>query len=125
VAAPETKVHLRRASSFGILPAEVATPLAMVLNELLLNAVEHGFPGGGTDGEVVISAHRFRRQLHVSVADNGRGLPPSFDLDSADRLGLQIVRTLARGELRGSIEMRSRATGGTEAVVVVPLNARR
>jgi two-component sensor histidine kinase len=125
VAAPETKVHLRRASSFGILPAEVATPLAMVLNELLLNAVEHGFPGGGTDGEVVISAHRFRRQLHVSVADNGRGLPPSFDLDGADRLGLQIVRTLARGELRGSIEMRSRATGGTEAVVVVPLNARR
>jgi two-component sensor histidine kinase len=117
VAAPETKVHLRRASSFGILPAEVATPLAMVLNELLLNAVEHGFPGGGTDGEVVISAHRFRRQLHVSVADNGRGLPPSFDLDGADRLGLQIVRTLARGELRGS--------GGTEAVVVVPLNARR
>ena len=125
VAAPETKVHLRRASSFGILPAEVATPLAMVLNELLLNAVEHGFPGGGTDGEVVISAHRFRRQLHVSVADNGRGLPPSFDLDGADRLGLQIVRTLARGELRGSIEMRSRAGGGTEAVVVVPLNARR
>jgi two-component sensor histidine kinase len=125
VAAPETKVHLRRASSFGVLPAEVAMPLAMVLNELLLNAVEHGFPGGGTDGEVVISAHRFRRQLHVSVADNGRGLPDSFDLDTADRLGLQIVRTLARGELRGSIEMRPRAGGGTEAVVVVPLNTRR
>jgi two-component system, sensor histidine kinase PdtaS len=125
VAAPETKVHLRRASSFGVLPAEVATPLAMVLNELLLNAVEHGFPGGETDGEVVISAHRFRRQLHVSVADNGRGLPESFDLDGADRLGLQIVRTLARGELRGSIEMRTRAGGGTEAVVVVPLNSRR
>jgi two-component sensor histidine kinase len=126
VAAPETKVNLRRASSFGVLPAEVATPLAMVLNELLLNAVEHGFPGGGgTDGEVVISAHRFRRQLHVSVADNGRGLPESFDLDTADRLGLQIVRSLARGELRGSIEMRPRAGGGTEAVVVVPLNARR
>jgi two-component sensor histidine kinase len=124
VAAPETKVHLRRDSSFGVLPAEVATPLAMVLNELLLNAVEHGFPGGESDGEVVISAHRFRRQLHVSVADNGRGLPDDFDLDSADRLGLQIVRTLARGELRGSIEMRPRAGGGTEAVLVVPLSRR-
>jgi two-component sensor histidine kinase len=125
VAAPETKVHLRRASSFGVLPAEVATPLAMVLNELLLNAVEHGFPEGSTDGEVVISAHRFRRQLHLSVADNGRGLPDDFDLDSADRLGLQIVRTLARGELRGSIEMRPRPSGGTEAVLVVPLSGRR
>ena len=125
VAAPETKVQLRRDSSFGVLPAEVATPLAMVLNELLLNAVEHGFPEGSTDGEVVISAHRFRRQLHLSVADNGRGLPDDFDLDAADRLGLQIVRTLARGELRGSIEMRARAGGGTEAVLVVPLNGRR
>src|SRR5690606_15787474 len=99
VAAPETKVHLRRASSFGVLPADVATPLAMVLNELLLNAVEHGFTGredGDELGEVVISAHRFRRQLHVTVADNGKGLPEGFSLDSADRLGLQIVRTLAQ-----------------------------
>jgi two-component system, sensor histidine kinase PdtaS len=125
VAANETKVHMRRASSFGVLPAEVATPLAMVLNELLLNAVEHGFPDERDEyGEVVISAHRFRRQLHVSVADNGQGLPPDFDLTSADRLGLQIVRTLAEGELRGSIEMRPRAGGGTEAVLVVPLNRR-
>jgi two-component sensor histidine kinase len=133
VAAPETTVKLRRASSFGVLPAEVAMPLAMVLNELLLNAVEHGFAGsdqrgvGGDpqgSGEVVISAHRFRRQLHVGVADNGRGLPEDFDLDSADRLGLQIVRTLARGELGGSIEMRPRAHGGTEAVLVVPLTRR-
>ena len=125
VAAGETKVHMRRASSFGVLPAEVATPLAMVLNELLLNAVEHGYPDDREEyGEVVISAHRFRRQLHVSVADNGQGLPPDFDLTSADRLGLQIVRTLAEGELRGSIEMRPRAGGGTEAVLVVPLNRR-
>ena len=40
---------LRRAGSFGVLPAEIATPLAMVLNELLLNAVEHGFPERRTD----------------------------------------------------------------------------
>jgi two-component sensor histidine kinase len=148
VAAPESKVHLRRASSFGVLSAEIATPLAMVLNELLLNAVEHGFPvredsgnervgehqrdrargglqrDGDDTGEVVISAHRFRRQLHVSVADNGTGLPDDFELESADRLGLQIVRSLAQGELRGSIEMRPRAGGGTEAVLVVPLNRR-
>jgi two-component sensor histidine kinase len=126
VAASEAKVQMRRASSFGVLPAEIATPLAMVLNELLLNAVEHGFPEPTKDefGEVVISAHRFRKQLHVSVADNGCGLPAEFDLNSADRLGLQIVRSLATGELRGSIEMRPRAGGGTEAVLVVPL-ARR
>ena len=70
VAAPETRVVMRRAGSFGTLPAEVATPLVMVLNELLLNAVEHGFAGGG-EGEVRIEARRERRRLRVSVADTG------------------------------------------------------
>ena len=69
-------------------------------------------------------AAKFRKQLHVSVADSGKGLPDGFDLDGSERLGLQIVRTLASGELRGSIELRPRAGGGTEAVLVVPL-ARR
>jgi two-component sensor histidine kinase len=112
----------------------------MVLNELLINAVEHGFPAGGDDdpppppadplvppeptGEVVVSAHRFRKQLHVTVADNGQGLPEGFRADASGRLGLQIVRALATGELRGSIELRNRAGGGTEAVLVVPLGKR-
>jgi two-component sensor histidine kinase len=101
----------------------VATPLVMVLNELLQNAVEHAY-GPGTEGDVVISAHRFRRQLHVTVTDAGLGLPDDFDLETSERLGLQIVRTLATGELRGSIELRRRAEGGTEAVMVVPLSKR-
>jgi two-component sensor histidine kinase len=124
VAAAESTVTMRRVGTFGILPAEIATPLVMVVNELLQNAVEHAF-APGTEGEVVIAAHRFRRQLHVTVADTGEGLPPGFTLDGSRRLGLQIVRTLATGELRGSIELRPRAGGGTEAVLVVPLRRRR
>jgi len=123
LAAAESRVVLRREGTFGVLPAEVATPLVMVLNELLQNAVEHAF-ASGTEGDVVISAHRFRGQLHVNVADTGRGLPEGFDLEASERLGLQIVRTLATGELRGSIELRGRAEGGTEAVIVVPLTKR-
>ena len=68
-----------------------------------------------------MTVHRFRKQLHVTVADNGRGLPEGFDADQGGKLGLQIVRTLATGELRGTIELRNRAEGGTEAVLVVPL----
>ncbi|MET7964190.1 histidine kinase N-terminal domain-containing protein [Micromonospora zamorensis] len=145
VAATEVSVGMRRRGSFGVLPAEIATSLVMVLNELLLNAVEHGFPPAdeaedppvpAASGmvpvaapevdpslrpEVVVSAHRFRKMLHVSVADNGRGLPPGFDAERASRLGLQIVRALVTGELRGTIELRAGANGGTEAVLVVPL----
>jgi two-component sensor histidine kinase len=127
VVAPEARVTMRREGTFGILPAEIATPLVMILNELLLNAVEHGFhgpDGQGAEGEVVVSVHRFRRQLHVTVADTGKGLPAGFDPEGNGRLGLQIVRTLATGELRASIELRPRPGGGTEAVLVVPL-ARR
>jgi two-component sensor histidine kinase len=145
VAATEITVRMRREGTFGVLPAEIATSLVMVLNELLINAVEHGFPASGDDdaepsgapgagtgslippaptGEVVVSAHRFRKQLHVTVADNGRGLPEGFRADNGGRLGLQIVRALATGELRGSIVLRNRAGGGTEAVLVVPLGKR-
>ncbi|MGW0431308.1 sensor histidine kinase [Micromonospora sp. NPDC003197] len=130
VAATEFTVRMRREGTFGVLPAEIATSLVMVLNELLLNAVEHGFPPAdepsdapaAEPAEVVVSAHRFRKQLHVCVADNGRGLPADFDSERSGRLGLQIVRALATGELRGTIELRNRETGGgTEAVLVVPL----
>lgn len=120
VAVPEAKVSVRREGSFGTLPAEVATPLVMVLNELLLNAVEHGFIEGD-DGEVMILVQRERRELTVTVADTGNGLPPEFGSRPGDRLGLQIVRTLATGELRGSIDLRPRQGGGTEAVLVVPI----
>lgn len=140
VAAPEAKVTMRRQGRFGMLPAEVATPLVMVLNELLLNAVEHGFssdvdggsaggpadaPDPGPAGEVVVRVHRLRKQLHVIVADNGCGLPEGFDAGGRERLGLQIVRTLATGELRGSIDLRNRIGGGTEAVLVIPIAKQR
>ncbi len=126
VAAPEARVRMRRDGTFGVLPAEIATPLVMILNELLLNAVEHGFAemSSDGDGEVVVAVHRFRRQLHVTVADTGQGLPDGFDPEGGGRLGLQIVRTLATGELRGAIELRPRSGGGTEAVLVVPLTRR-
>ncbi|BAL92517.1 putative two-component system sensor kinase [Actinoplanes missouriensis 431] len=134
VAATSFPVRMRREGTFGVLPAEIATSLVMVLNELLINAVEHGFSvpededeetaAPDQSGEVVVSAHRFRKQLHVTVADNGRGLPEGFRPDASGRLGLQIVRALATGELRGSIELRNRAGGGTEAVLVVPLAKR-
>ncbi len=74
---------------------------------------------------MVVSAHRLRKQLHVSVADNGRGLPGQFDAERGGNLGLQIVRALVTGELRGTIELRNGAAGGTEAVLVVPLSGRR
>jgi two-component system, sensor histidine kinase PdtaS len=123
VAESAGKVRIRREGTFGVLPAEVATPLVMVLNELLVNAVEHGFEDG-RGGEVEVTAERHGRDLRVRVVDSGRGLPPGFDLDASDRLGLQIVRTLVAGELRGTIVIRPGKESGTEAEILVPLAKR-
>jgi two-component system, sensor histidine kinase PdtaS len=124
VAITETSVAVRRSGSFGVLATELATPLVMVLTELVQNALEHAF-APGQRGSVVISVDRSARYLDVVVADDGNGLPPGFSLERADRLGLQIVRTLVSSELLGSLSLRSGERGGTEAVLRVPLQRRR
>jgi two-component sensor histidine kinase len=125
VAAAETAVKVRRAGQFGIVSAELATPLVMVLTELVQNAVGHAYPSG-VSGEVLVSAERSARWLDVVVSDDGRGLPRGFSLERTDGLGLQIVRTLVETELRGSLSLRRRDNrAGTEAVLRVPLSHRR
>ncbi len=118
VSSPETGVTPKRTGSFGVLPAAVAMPLAMVLTELLQNALEHGLPD--RSGLLEVVAERSEDRLTVIVADDGAGLPGDFDMDSTG-LGLQIVRTLIVGELGGRLEFRSRAGGGTEVVLSIPI----
>jgi two-component sensor histidine kinase len=110
--------HVRRTGSFGVLPATVATPLALVLSELLQNAVEHAFAGEG--GGLEMRIRRDAGGLELVVADDGAGLPADFALEHSPRLGLQIVRTLVVGEMRGTLALRPGPTGGTEAVVAIP-----
>ena len=124
VASAEPLVTVRRDGSFGVLPAERATPLVMVLTELVQNAIEHAFEPGRR-GSVVVGVSRSAGYLDVVVADDGCGLPAGFSLERTDRLGLQIVRTLVDSELRGSLSLRRRQPTGTEAVLRVPLQRRR
>jgi two-component sensor histidine kinase len=119
LSAPETRVRPKRIGCFGVLPAAIATPLAMVLTELLQNALEHGLTDNSGLLEVVVT--RSGERLGVVVADNGKGLPEGFDVESAASLGLQIVRTLIVGELGGVLELRRREGGGTEVALDIPL----
>ncbi|QWF82272.1 sensor histidine kinase [Amycolatopsis sp. CA-230715] len=122
VATAESHVTFSRTGSFGIVVAEIATPLVMVLAELVQNAVEHAFPQGRS-GEVEVKVERSARWLDVLIRDNGRGLPSGFSLERTDGLGLQIARTLVESELRGSLSLRGRS-GGTEAALRIPLSRR-
>ena len=123
VAAPETRVTPTLLGEFGQLSAAVATPLALVLTELLQNALQHGLSGPhhSAGGFLEVTARRGPGLLSVTVTDNGAGLPPDFDLDSSSSLGLQIVRTLVLTELDGRLQILPRPGGGTRVLVELPL----
>jgi anti-sigma regulatory factor (Ser/Thr protein kinase) len=123
VSSPEVRVTPKITGQFGMLPSVVATPLAMVLTELLQNALQHGFgtSSPSADGMIEVVAARAPEQLTVTVTDSGAGLPPGFDLENATSLGLQIVRTLVEGELGGRLILSDRPGGGTVATIDLPV----
>ncbi len=113
----------------GTVPGQVTTTLAVVLTELLQNAVDHAFPASSTapdvgdpePGSVRIELERRSDGLSVRVVDDGVGLPDGFDVAEATGLGLTIVRTFVEGELGGRISLRPVERGrGTVAEVRVP-----
>jgi two-component sensor histidine kinase len=113
---PDRPVRFSLEGSAGELASEVATPLSLILTELIQNAVEHAFIDRG--GTVTVELKREDPGLLVIVRDDGVGLPNGFGLDSGSNLGLQIVRTLLI-ELAGEISLSS--NGGTTVELSIPL----
>jgi two-component sensor histidine kinase/PAS domain-containing protein len=125
---PEQPVRFSVEGESEQLPPRVATPLAVVLNELLQNAADHAFPADGDDGptpdrpgHVVVRLEEAGDDLVVRVEDDGVGLPPGFEMDDTSSLGLSIVRSLVRTQLEGTIELRRREPRGTVVELRVPL----
>jgi two-component sensor histidine kinase/PAS domain-containing protein len=100
------------------LPTQPATVCALVINELLQNALEHGYDRQER-GTVTVRLQDDGQQVTIAVDDDGVGLPEEFDLSQTSSLGLQIVRTLAEGDLKGSFALHSRDKG-VSALVTFP-----
>jgi two-component sensor histidine kinase len=120
---PDLTIHFKVEGDPGELPGEVATPLAVVLNELLQNAVDHAFVDGVSEGRVDVLLSRFGDMITMEVRDDGEGLPDRFSLETSRGLGLTIVQALVTGELGGSIEMRT--DNGASVRVCVPVEMPR
>src|SRR5262249_2807023 len=116
---PEHQIRFGVDGDAGELPGEVATPLAVVLNELMQNAVDHGFPEDATDARIQVKLSRVADQVEIEVRDNGVGLDDQFTLEGSRGLGLSIVQALVTSELQGSIEMHN--DHGTSVRVRVPV----
>ena len=93
-----------------------ATPVGLIMNELITNTLTHAFPEGRS-GEITITGRRTPAGIMLSVQDNGVGLPEGLDWRNAPTLGLHLVITLIR-QVQGSIEL-NRA-GGTAFEMFIP-----
>jgi two-component sensor histidine kinase len=112
---PDSRITLRLDGDPGKLHSDLATPLAVVLVELLQNAVEHAFDESG--GTVSVTMERADGRLQMTVADDGKGLPEEFR-PATSGLGLQIVVALVESELGGKFTYES--NGGARFSVDVP-----
>ena len=88
-----------------IVLSEKALPLAIASNELIHNAIDHGF-NGLEKGQLAVGTKIENNEIHVYIKNDGIPLPPSFNQKTFD-LGLQIVRTLVEIELNGTFELKN------------------
>ncbi len=87
---------------FGI---DQATPLGLLINELVSNALKHAFPDN-RPGEIAIKLKKTDEdEIELVVGDNGIGLPENFDWRNTDTLGFKLVNILAEGQLDGEINL--------------------
>jgi signal transduction protein with GAF and PtsI domain len=103
-----------------LLPTRAATSLALVVNELAQNALDHAFREQAA-GHVQIALGRSAAELIVLVRDNGVGFPA----DSQRGLGLEIVETLVNEDLHGRIKFNRPSGGGTEVSIRMPRTIER
>ena len=118
----ETMTHPGQALTIRVfgdaitLPSKPATAIALVVNELVQNSLEHAFADRSQDGQIDISLGRSAEEIIIIVRDNGSGLPENIK----PGLGLEIVETLVQEDLNGRLKFNRPANGGTEISLRLP-----
>lgn len=96
---------------------DTITPLGLVINELMTNALKHAFPGN-RKGDITIKAALLEDEsLELTFSDNGIGIPKNINLNTTESLGLTIVRMLVVSQLKGNLEIENR-NGATFIVTI-------
>lgn len=112
------ELHSECAGQQLILPSSYASSIGLVLNELVLNATEHGF-AGRSSGYIRLTLAEEDGYL-LEFEDDGIGLPEGFQPEKQRSLGISIMRTLIEGDLGGTIRYANREGGGTRVTIRIP-----
>jgi two-component sensor histidine kinase len=106
-----------------VVPSRQATILALLINELVSNAIAHGFRGRES-GKIAIEAAQSGGRITVRVTNNGHQLPEGITSATSQGLGLRIVERLAHADLGGSFSI-APAAAGTVAEITFPATSPR
>lgn len=93
------------------LGVDTAIPIAIIVNELIANALRHAFPDGRNGMISIALSTGGDGSISLRVSDNGISLPPGLDIRNTESLGLQLVVSLV-SQISGSIDV-DRAGGTT------------
>ncbi len=91
-----------------------AIPAALAINEIVTNAFKYAFEGKKT-GVIKVVVGRKKDRVTIAIADDGIGLPDGFDVESADTLGVRLVKNLIEGQLGGRVDFAS--SGGSRVTM--------
>lgn len=102
------------------LSIDQAIPCALCLNELITNVFIHAF-NEDQAGEIKLVLQKIKEnRVHITISDNGRGLPEDLEILIANALGIKLVRNISTGQLRGSFKIFE--NNGTTAILEFTLS---
>jgi len=82
---------------------DYAVPCGLIINELVTNSFKYAFPDG-RQGKIQISAKsNDNNMIQLSISDDGIGIPKDLDIRNTKSLGLDLVTSIAEGQLQGEI----------------------
>ena len=98
------------------LPVREGASLALLVSELVSNAVKHG------KNDIEVTLETLGSTARLEVCDDGPGFPPDFDWRKAANTGLGLIDSTGRHDLHGTISYENRAEGGARVVVSFPID---
>lgn len=114
---PDKKITINfNMSDDFVLPTDQSVQIGLIFNELISNIFKYAFPNKH-DGEITIIFDNSNEINHLTIKDNGVGLPTDFDISQSQRLGLKIIESITK-QLNGKLTYKNKA--GAEFMISFP-----
>ena len=98
------------------IPVKVGASLALLINELVSNAIKHG------QGDIELQLTLDNGAACLEVSDDGPGFPEGFTSEQAANTGLELVESIGRWDLGGETSYQTRPEGGARVCITFPLH---